>query len=121
LIRSHDAGGPAVADHYRDVVRLGSEVFGRVELIGFTAQLSLVGHLWRRMHRSGTADRSVEQEIARLVVMVGELERDERTGGDLPLPAEQLRDRFTGMLESWQRWNAQVTAAQEEPEIASPE
>lgn len=53
--------------------------------------------------------------------MVGELERDERTRGDLPLPAEQLRDRFTGMLESWQRWNAQVTAAQEEPEIASPE
>ncbi|MEV8439694.1 hypothetical protein AB0425_20160 [Actinosynnema sp. NPDC051121] len=52
--------------------------------------------------------------------MVGELDRDERTRGDLPLPAERLRDRFTGMPESCVRWNAQVAAAREGSEIASP-
>ncbi|WP_367138533.1 AAA family ATPase [Saccharothrix sp. HUAS TT1] len=109
LVRSHDSGGPSVAEHYRDVVRLGRQVFGGVERIGFTTQVSLVGHLWRRMHRAGAADHVLEEEIVRLITMVDEMDGDESTRDDLPLAAEDLRARFTGMLESCVSWNARFS------------
>lgn len=119
LIKSYDDEAPSVAEHYREVVRLGRQVFGRVEGTAFTTQLSLVGHLWRRMDWSGAADFSLEEELSRLIAMIDELDADESTRGELPLPADELRARFTGMLEACASWNARVSAAGAQAGIGS--
>lgn len=82
LIRAHFGEVETIVDEYRAVVRLSRKLSGRTDLIGLSAQVSLVKELW---------DRSDESCLAEQFKLLSMLKEIDDIGGVLPIALQDLR------------------------------